>query len=32
VKKCDACQRYARIDLRMELPLHVSVPLIPFDK
>lgn len=32
VKKCDAYQRYAKNDLRMELPLHVSLPLIPFEK
>jgi len=32
VRKCDACQRYARDDLRMEMPLHVSLPLIPFEK
>jgi len=32
VRKCDACQRYARNDLRMEMPLHVSLPLIPFEK
>lgn len=30
VKKCDACQRYARNDFRMEIPLHVSLPLVPF--
>ena len=32
VKKCDACQMYARNDFRMEIPLHVSLPLIPFEK
>ena len=32
VKKCDACQRYARNDLRTELPLHVSLPLVPFER
>lgn len=32
VTRCDVCQRYARNDLRMELPLHVSLPLIPFEK
>ena len=32
VSKCDACQRYARNDLRMEMPLHVSLPLVPFEK
>lgn len=28
VKRCDVFQRYARNDLRMEMPLHVSLPLI----
>lgn len=32
VKKCDAYKRYARNDLRLELPLHVSLPLVPFEK
>ena len=32
MKKCDACQRYARNDLRMENPLHVSLPLVLFEK
>lgn len=32
VKRCDACQRYARNDLRMELPLHITLPLAPFEK
>jgi transposase InsO family protein len=32
VKKCDVWQRYARNDLRMEMPLHVSLPLVPFEK
>ena len=32
VKRCDACQRYARNDLHMQLPLHVSLPLVPFEK
>ena len=32
VRKCDACQRYARNDLRMEMPLHISLPLVPFEK
>ena len=32
VRKCDVCQRYARNDLRMEMPLHVSLPLVPFKK
>ena len=32
VKKCAACQQYVRDDLRMEPLLHVSLPLIPFEK
>ena len=32
VRKCDACQHYARNDLRMEMPLHVSLPLVPLEK
>lgn len=32
VKRCDACQTYARNDLRVELPLHVLLPLVPFEK
>ena len=32
VKRCDACQRYARNDLHMERSLHVSLPLVPFEK
>ena len=32
VRKCDVCQRYARNDLRMEMPLHISLPLVPFEK
>ena len=32
VRKCDTCQRYARNDLRMKLPLHVSLPLVPFER
>jgi hypothetical protein len=32
VKQCDVCQRYARNDLRMEMPLHVSLPLVHFEK
>ena len=31
-KRCVACQRYARKDLRMETPLHMSLPLVPFEK
>ncbi len=29
---CDACQHYARNDLHMDLPLHPSLPLVPFEK
>lgn len=32
MKRCDVCQRYARNNLRMDLPVHVSLPLIPFEK
>ena len=32
MNRCDACQRYARNDLRMEMPLHISLPLVPFEK
>lgn len=32
VRKCDACQRFARNDLHMQLPLHISLPLVPFEK
>ena len=32
VKNCDPCQRYAKNDLRMEMSLHVYVPLVPFEK
>ena len=32
VKRCDACQRYARNELRMEMPLHISLSLVPFEK
>ena len=31
VKKCDVCQRYVRNDLRMEVPFHVALPLVPFE-
>lgn len=31
-KRCDACQRYAKNDLHMAMPLHVSLPLAPFEK
>ena len=31
MKRCDACQRYARNDLRMEMLLHVWLPLIYFE-
>jgi hypothetical protein len=30
--RCDACQRYARNDLHMALPLNPSFPLLPFEK
>ena len=29
VRMCDACQRFPRNDLRMEMPLHISLPLVP---
>ena len=32
VKRCDAYQMYARNDLRMEMPLHISLPLVHFEK
>ena len=32
VKNCDVCQNYVRNDLRMEMPLHVFIPLVPFKK
>ena len=32
VRKCEVCQRNARNDLRLEMPLHVSLPLVPFEK
>lgn len=32
VKKCNASQRYTRNNLRVELPLHMSLPLIAFEK
>jgi hypothetical protein len=31
-KRCDACQRYARNGLHLELPLHPSLPLTPLEK
>ena len=31
-KKCDACQRYARNDLHMDLPLHPTLPISPLEK
>ena len=31
-KRCDACQRYAKNDLHMAMPLHISLPLAPFEK
>lgn len=32
VKRCDACQRNARNDLQMELPLQISLQLVPFEQ
>ena len=32
IRKCDACQRYARNDLRIEMSLHVTLPLVSFEK
>ena len=32
VRKCDVCQRCAWNDLRMEMSLHISLSLIPFEK
>ena len=32
VRLCDACQRYAQNDLRMETPLHISLSLVLFEK
>jgi hypothetical protein len=32
VRKCNACHWYAQNELRMEMSLHVSLPLIPFEK
>ena len=32
VRKCDDCERYAQNDLKMEMPLHISLPLVPFEK
>ena len=32
VRKYDACQRYVCNDLRIEFPLHASLPSIPFEK
>ena len=31
-KKCDACQRYARNDLHMDLPLYPTLPISPIEK
>ena len=30
VRECDSCQRYARNDLRMEMPLQISLSLVLF--
>ena len=32
VRKCDTCQHYVRNDLRIEMPLHISLPLVSFEK
>ena len=32
VRKCDACQMYVRNDFRMKMPLHISLPLVHFEK
>ena len=32
VKRCNACQRYAKNDLHMKMPLHVSLPLVSLEK
>lgn len=32
VNRCDACQKYARNDLRMEISLYMSLFLVPFEK
>ena len=31
MKHCNACQKYARNDLQMEMPLRISLPLVPFE-
>ena len=31
-KKCDACHRYARNDLHMDLPLHPTLSISPLEK
>ena len=32
VKQCDACQMYAKNILCMEMSLHVSIPIVHFEK
>jgi hypothetical protein len=32
IKKCDVCQRYVRNDLKIELSLHIYLPLLPFER
>ena len=32
VKNCDAYQRYARNDLHIKIPIHISLPLVPSEK
>ena len=32
VKRYDTYQKYAKSDLQMEMSLHVSLPLVPFEK
>ena len=32
MRRCDACQRYARNDQRMEMPLNVLLSLVHFEK
>lgn len=32
MKHCDVCQRYVKNDLRMDMSLYVSLPLISLEK
>lgn len=32
VKRYDTCQMYARNNVRMKMPLHISLPLVPLEK